>query len=189
MTPEDTNAPRLVDVRLQQHLDTFPAVLITGPRATGKTTSASRAASEVVRLDQPAQAAAFVADPDAALRNREEPLLLDEWQEVPAVLGAVKRAVDADPRPGRFVLTGSVRAELTNQTWPGTGRLTRLAMFGLTEREIVGRTDPSYSPLDAISRRPSRHGLGDRSDHAGHRRERQAPRRNHRHFRDGTTSA
>ena len=40
-----------------------------------------------------------------------EPVLLDEWQEVPQVLGAVKRACDAEPRPGRFVLTGSIRAE------------------------------------------------------------------------------
>lgn len=83
-----------------------------------------------MRLDQPAQAAAFVADPDAALRNRDEPVLLDEWQEVPAVLGAVKRAVDDDSRPGRFLLTGSVRADLETVTWPGTGRLVRLRMFG-----------------------------------------------------------
>jgi predicted AAA+ superfamily ATPase len=50
---------------------------------------------------------------------------VDEWQEVPTVLGAVKRAVDDDPRPGRFDLTGSVPAELENETWPGTGRLGR----------------------------------------------------------------
>ncbi len=39
---------------------------------------------------------------------------------------------------------------MTNQTWPGTGRLTRLAMFGLTEREIAGRGDLEYSLIDAI---------------------------------------
>lgn len=81
---------------------------LTGPRATGKTTTARRHAASVVRLDRPAEAAAFRADPDAALRAQPEPLLLDEWQAVPAVLGAVKRAVDDDPRPGRFLLTGSV---------------------------------------------------------------------------------
>jgi predicted AAA+ superfamily ATPase len=90
-----------------------------------------------VQLDAPAQAAAFLADPDDALRNRREPLLLDEWQSVPAVLWAVRRAVDSDPRPGRFILTGSVRAELESEVWPGTGRLIRLQMHGLTEAEIL----------------------------------------------------
>jgi predicted AAA+ superfamily ATPase len=129
---------RLVDDRLQSLLDAFPAILINGPRAAGKTTTARQHVAGEVRLDQPAQAAAFVADPDAALRDRAEPLLIDEWQEVPDVLGAVKRAVDDDPTPGRFVLTGSVRTDLEARMWPGTGRLIRLRMYGLTEREILG---------------------------------------------------
>ena len=148
---ESGYVPRLVDARLNEFIRAFPAVLVTGPRAAGKTTSGSRVAAEVVRLDRPAEAVAFEADPDAALRNREEPLLLDEWQEVPAVLGAVKRAVDLDPRPGRFVLTGSVRAGLDQRMWPGTGRLVRLPMYGLTEREIVGTVGAGYSMLDALA--------------------------------------
>ena len=68
-------------------------------------------------------------------------MLLDEWQEVPGVLGAVKRAVDEDSRPGRFILTGSVRLDLDAQMWPGTGRLVRLPMEGLSVREILGRVD------------------------------------------------
>lgn len=74
-------------------------------------------------------------DPDVALRGMPEPVLLDEWQEVPGVLGAVNRAVDDHPRPGRFILTGSVRVDLDTQMWPGTGRLVRLPMQGLTVRE------------------------------------------------------
>lgn len=50
----------------------------------------------------------------------------------------MKRAVDSDPRPGRFLLTGSVRAELQEQIWPVTGRAVRLRMYGLTERELQG---------------------------------------------------
>lgn len=132
---------RLVDPLLGDLLGELPAVLIVGPRAVGKTTTAKRIARTMVRLDREAEAAAFSADPDAALRGLEEPLLLDEWQAVPNVLGAVKRAVDGDPRPGRFLLTGSVRADIDAPTWPGTGRVVRVPMFGLTVREIEG--DPA----------------------------------------------
>ena len=137
--PGSDYTPRLIDGRLEQLFAQLPAILVTGPRATGKTTSAERHANTVVRLDRAAQAVAFEADPDAALRAQREPVLLDEWQAVPGVLGAVKRAVDADPSPGRFLLTGSVRGDIDAETWPGTGRLVRLRMFGLSERELAAR--------------------------------------------------
>jgi hypothetical protein len=130
--------PRSVDALLSQLLAELPAVMVTGPRATGKTTTAERLAASVVRLDRPAEAVAFRADPDAALAEFDEPILLDEWQEVPEVLGAVKRAVDVHPRPARFILTGSVRADLEAATWPGTGRLVRIPMYGLSVREREG---------------------------------------------------
>lgn len=132
--------PRLVDPLLERLLTELPALLLVGPRATGKTTTAARHARTVVRLDRPAEAVAFRADADAALRDLPEPVLIDEWQVVPQVLGAVKRAVDREPRPGRFLLTGSVRADLDAELWPGTGRLVRLSMVGMTVRELLLRT-------------------------------------------------
>lgn len=130
--------PRLVDPLLDELVETLPAVMITGARAAGKTTTAMRRAASVLRLDRPADAAAFEADPDVALSEYAEPILLDEWQEVPAVLGAVKRAVDRDGRPGRFLLTGSVRADIEAATWPGTGRVVKVHMVGMTVRELRG---------------------------------------------------
>lgn len=129
---------RLADPLIAELLASAPSVMITGPRAAGKTTSARRLAADVLRLDDPGTAAVVRADPDAALRRVTEPVLIDEWQEVPEILGAVKRAVDDGPRPGRFLLTGSVEAELTSTTWPGTGRVIRLVLHGLTQREIRG---------------------------------------------------
>ncbi|MFN2495431.1 MAG: ATP-binding protein [Pseudonocardiaceae bacterium] len=140
-----TYVPRVVDRLLEELTAGLPAVLVVGPRACGKTTTARRHVADLLRLDRPADAALVRADPDLALRIREAPLLIDEWQLVPEVLGAVKRAVDDDPRPGRFVLTGSSQADLTAAGWPATGRVVRLAMWGLCQRELVA--DPQAPSL------------------------------------------
>ncbi|MGH9181265.1 MAG: ATP-binding protein, partial [Acidimicrobiales bacterium] len=133
--------PRLADAYLQELIATFAAVMVTGARATGKTTTAARQVEQIDRLDQPGIAASYRADPDAALRRARRPVLIDEWQEVPEVLAAVKRAVDADPEPGQFILTGSVRADLQTETWAATGRVVRMSMYPLTEREANGLVD------------------------------------------------
>lgn len=139
MTTMPAYRGRLVDDLIATLLTDLPAIFLVGPRAAGKTTTAARQARTVVRLDREAEAVAFRADPDAALRGLPEPVLLDEWQLVPGVLGAVKRSVDQDPRPGRFLITGSVRSELEGDLWPGTGRLVRIAMYGMTVAEQLGR--------------------------------------------------
>lgn len=124
--------------------------MLIGPRAVGKTTTAARYARTVVRLDRPREAEAVRTDPDAVLRGLAEPVLLDEWQLVPEVLAAVKRFVDADPRPGRYIITGSARGRLQGATWPGTGRVVNVAMFGMTVREQIGMIGGS-SFLDRLS--------------------------------------
>lgn len=133
---------RLVDPLMDELLAELPAVFVAGPRGAGKTTSALRHAAAVARLDDREVAEVFRADPDLALRELPEPLVIDEWQIVPETLFAVKRAVDAESRPGRFILTGSVQAEWDSPMWPGTGRVVRIDMTGLTEREIAGITEP-----------------------------------------------
>lgn len=140
--------------------------MVVGPRACGKTTTAGRICDSIVRLDQPAVANVFRADPDVALSGRAEAVLLDEWQEVPEVLAAVKRSVDQESRPGRYLLTGSVSAQFDSASWPGTGRLVRLEMFGLSVRERLGR----------VAARPTLHDMllgnvtlpGDRPDLGGY---------------------
>jgi len=133
--------PRLIDDWLARLFAELPAMMLTGPRASGKTTTARRHAATVVRLDREEEGSAFRLNPDSALAALTEPVLLDEWQVIPGVLGAVKRAVDDDPRPGRFLLTGSVRGELEAPTWPGTGRVVPVTLYGLSEREIRRNID------------------------------------------------
>lgn len=117
------------------------AVLVVGPRATGKTTSCERLAKSVVRLGDPRASAAFAVDPQSVLEGLAQPVLIDEWQEVPASLQAIKLAVDSNADRGQFLVTGSVRGDIDAPTWPGTGRLVRLPMYGLTEREKEQRVD------------------------------------------------
>lgn len=135
----------MAEARLERLFAELPALSLIGPRATGKTTIARRHARSVVRLDDPVEAGAFRDDPDVALRALPEPVLLDEWQAVPDVLGAVKRAVNEGSGGGRFLLTGSVRAPFVGKPWPGTGRVVDVRVYGLTMREIVGR--PAGEPF------------------------------------------
>ena len=145
-----TYKTRLIESLIAELLSELPALMLVGPRATGKTTTAVRHAASVVRLDRADESASFRANPDAALRDLPEPVVLDEWQAVPEVLGAVKRAVDADSRPGRYLLTGSVRADLDAETWPGTGRVVRVAMYPLTVAEQASNvTQPLVDRLVA----------------------------------------
>ena len=145
--------PRIVERLIgEELLTTFPAILIVGPRGSGKSTSAATFGRTIVDLSRPGPRRAAGDDPDGLIAAATEPVVIDEWQEEPEIVGAVKRAVDVDlsRTPGRFILTGSARAGRGARTWPGTGRLIRVRMFGLTGAEIAG--DNTYNPIDALFR-------------------------------------
>ncbi len=151
MDAQDGYIPRYLDGALDALLTELPALMLTGPRGCGKTTTAIRRAASVMRLDRPDEAAAFRADPDAVLAAQPTPVLIDEWQLVPESMGAVKRAVDARTGAGRFLLTGSVRSRLGVDGWPATGRVVPLAMYGLTVGELQ-RRPPAAEALDRLFR-------------------------------------
>lgn len=145
--------PRIVDAVIGDLLRDFPGLLLTGARATGKTTSAKRHAASVVQLDDEDQARVFRHSPDAALARLPEPILLDEWQHVPGVLAAVKRAIDSEPGRGRFIVTGSVRDDMLRDARPITGRLLRLEVAGISARELHRRDLTATPFLKMISER------------------------------------
>ena len=101
---------RHVDGRLGRLLGVHPACLLEGARSVGKTTTAQRLAAAVLRLDHPPTAEMVADDPEAACKSLPKPLLIDEWQRVPTVWDAVRRMIDDDRSPGRFILSGSSRA-------------------------------------------------------------------------------
>ncbi len=145
--------PRAVErLMADELLPVFPAVLVVGPRGCGKSTSMMRFADTTLDLSKPGDRLAAREDPDGVLAISDGTVLVDKWQEAPEILGAIKRAVDADRsrRPGRFIVTGSVRAAQQAATWPGTGRLIRVRMHGLTQAEL--QRDEHYNPVDALFR-------------------------------------
>lgn len=121
---------RIVDLELDELLPQLPAIALEGPRAVGKTATASRRARAEHRLDDPAQHQIIAAEPRRVL-DGEAPILVDEWQRVPSTWDVVRRAVDADPEPGRFLLTGSA-APVTGPTHSGAGRIVTLRMRPMT---------------------------------------------------------
>ena len=135
---------RHLDAALEVALGSAPIVLLDGPRGAGKTTSARRLAKSAVLL--PRDREQLVADPTTYLAALEPPILIDEWQLAGTdLLWALKGIVDDDPRPGRFILTGSVEPASYGPTYPLTARAVRLVMRPMTVSELEGLgADPPF---------------------------------------------
>jgi predicted AAA+ superfamily ATPase len=139
--------PRVIDAELDELLAGVAAVAIEGPKAVGKTSTALRRARTIHRLDDPGERSVFYADP-SRLTTGEPPVLIDEWQRLPASWDVVRRAVDVDPSPGRFLLTGSASPRTT--THSGAGRIVTARMRPLTLFER-GVAQPTVSLHELLS--------------------------------------
>lgn len=128
--------PRVMDQELAELLAGVPAVSIEGPRAVGKTRTALRHAATTHRLDDERVRAALLADPSLVVRGAS-PVLIDEWQRMPASWDLVRRTVDDDRTPGRFLLTASAYPT-DAPTHSGAGRIVPLRMrpMSLFERAV-----------------------------------------------------
>jgi predicted AAA+ superfamily ATPase len=141
--------PRVADGELALKLAAGGAVLIEGPRACGKTETASKAAYSEVRLDvDHAARAAGLVDP-ATLLEGERPRLIDEWQLVPEVWNHVRRAVDdAGGAAGSFILAGSAVPPDDATRHSGAGRFLRLRMRPMSLSEAgYGTGDVSLAAV------------------------------------------
>jgi hypothetical protein len=126
----------------QKRLTTSPVVAIVGPRASGKSTVLAELAVslgvEVLDLDDPAVQRAVSADPGRFL-EAERPVLIDEYARVPETLEVIKRLLNRDARPGRFVLAGSTRYGAVPAIAQSlTGRVDIVPLWPLSQGELIG---------------------------------------------------
>lgn len=129
---------RLVDAELDDLLGSLAALSLEGPKGVGKTSTAVRRAAAITRLDDPATLEVIRADPSRLVIG-PPPVLIDEWQRYPASWDVIRRAVDADPTAGRFILTGSATPS-RGSTHSGAGRIVPLRMRPLTLPERAVET-------------------------------------------------
>ncbi len=128
--------PRLADQELVARLASAGAVVIEGPRASGKTWTARQFAGSEVLLDVDDQARRLARLEPPELLIGETPRLIDEWQLEPQVWNHVRRAVDDRQSKGQFILTGSAvpRDDFTRHS--GAGRFSRLRLRPMSLFEL-----------------------------------------------------
>jgi len=133
--------PRLVGTALAERLRVMPAVVVTGARQTGKSTLAEHLVPgerHYRSLDDFDVLDAARRDPEALVGGAGA-ITLDEVQREPGLLPAVKRAIDRDRRPGRFLLTGSANLLLMRRVSESlSGRATYLTLWPMTRGEQRG---------------------------------------------------
>lgn len=126
---------RLVDGEVESLLEIFGAVEINGPKWCGKTWTALNHSCSEIHLDDEAMRDLVGTDIHVALVG-EKPHLIDEWQRVPAVRDAVRRAVDeSGNEAGSYLLTGSATPAYNKVAHSGAGRIASLRMRPLSFAE------------------------------------------------------
>ena len=137
---------RFLEYRTREALSDTPVVLIVGPRRAGKTTLARKIGQDgwtYVTLDNQTMLDAARADPAGFLRGFDR-VILDEIQRAPELLLTIKKSVDDDHRPGRFLLTGSANVMTLPQVADSlAGRIETLRLLPLARAEITG-TKPAF---------------------------------------------
>jgi predicted AAA+ superfamily ATPase len=136
--------PRHLTPLVEEALRDTRVVAIVGARQAGKTTLARLLAdridgAEFVSLDHPEQRMAAQGDPAAFIQERRGLLVIDEVQRAPELMLAIKASVDRDPRPGRFLLTGSAHFFAVRRIVDLlAGRIELFELGPLTQGEIEG---------------------------------------------------
>ena len=136
MADKNEYKKRIADALLEEKLDAMGAVLIEGPKACGKTTTAEQQANSILYMDDPdnMQQNIQLAETNVKrLLQGDNPRLIDEWQIAPQIWDAVRFETDHRKEDGLFMLTGSaVPVDDSKIMHSGAGRFAFLTMRPMT---------------------------------------------------------
>ncbi|MBE0475048.1 MAG: AAA family ATPase, partial [Rhodoferax sp.] len=142
--------PRQIGSRIAEAMQDTPVVLLAGPRQAGKTTLVRHISGNGARyltLDDELTLMSAREDPVGMIRSLDR-AVIDEIQRAPSLLLAIKKSVDEDRRPGRFLLTGSANLmALPTVADSLAGRMETLLLLPLSQSEIEGQ---SVNWLDSV---------------------------------------
>ena len=140
--------PRHAEARVRVALADTRIVAIVGPRQSGKTTLARRIAHDhgrpFITLDDD-QHRRFAEDDPIGFTQGNPTAVIDEIQRVPGLILAIKQRVDEDPRPGRYLITGSVdlfRGSISPDSL--AGRIETVELLPFSQSEIAGAGLPGF---------------------------------------------
>lgn len=142
--------PRILARTIRKAVRTFPAVVLTGPRQSGKTTLLKMLFGNThtfASLEDPDIRIRAQEDPNAFLDQYHGPVVIDEIQYVPELFSYIKTRIDQNRKPGRWIMTGSQNFILMqNVTQSLAGRAAILSLLPFSIAECIDNADIALEP-------------------------------------------
>jgi predicted AAA+ superfamily ATPase len=140
---------RKIETTVRRISLTFPVLMVTGPRQSGKTTMLNHLSGDgrkYVSLDDPSDRLFAKTEPSAFLERHSPPVIIDEIQYAPEILPYIKMYVDKHGTNGDFWLTGSQMFHMMKSASESlAGRVGVVNLFGLSNSEITGTLFDSFT--------------------------------------------